>query len=262
MEDRKLKRAVLVVSFGTTYEDTRKLTIEAVENRIKNEYSDYEVRRAFTSKVVIKVLKNRDGIFVDTPQGALKKLYREGYEKVFIQPLHLIPGSEYNNLKSIVEEFQGKELFNEIDLGTPAIYKREDYELLIEAVKDLIEKNKTLVFMGHGSYHYSNACYSELQMSLIDRGYKNVFIGTVEGYPSIENVMKWIEENNIKEVTLAPFMLVAGNHAKNDMCGENENSWKSILEKAGIKVNIYFHGLGENLKFQEIYLKHLKEIIG
>ncbi|WP_234121930.1 sirohydrochlorin cobaltochelatase [Clostridium hydrogenum] len=255
-----MKKAILVVSFGTTYADTRKLTIEAVEKKIKDEYMDYEVRRAFTSKVVIKILKNRDGIFVDTPGEALEKLYEEGYEVVYVQPLHLIPGSEYNALKELTEEFKRKSLFKEIKIGTPAIYKRKDYESIIEVVKDIVEGKKAVVFMGHGSYHYSNACYSELQTSLWDKGYKNVFIGTVEGYPSIENVLNWIKENNIKEVTLAPFMLVAGDHAQKDMCGE-EDSWKSILEKQGIKVDIYLHGLGELEKFQKIYLEHLKEII-
>lgn len=256
-----MKKAILVVSFGTTYEDTRKLTIEAVENKIKSEYKNYEVRRAFTSKIVIKVLKNRDGILVDTAEEALQKLYKDGYEMVFIQPLHLIPGSEYNNLKQTVEQIQREKLFKKIEIGTPAIYKREDYENIIEVIEDIIAGKKAVVFMGHGSYHYSNACYSELQASLFDKGHKNVFIGTVEGYPSIDNVVKWIKENGIKEVTLAPFMLVAGDHAKNDMCGDEENSWKNILEGQGIKVDIYLHGLGELPKFQKIYLKHLKEIM-
>lgn len=255
-----MKSAILVVSFGTTYEDTRKLTIEAVENKIKNEYKDYEVRRAFTSKFVIKMLKNRDGIAVDTPEEALTKLYTEGYEAVFIQPLHLLPGREYNNLLCAVKEFEEKNLFEKIKVGEPALYKHEDYELLIEVIKDIVKGKNAVVFMGHGSYSYSNTCYAELQNLLWDKGYKDVFIGTMEGEPSIDNVIKRIKENEIKEVTLVPFMLMAGGHARNDMCGEQETSWKSILERQGIKVEVYFHGLGEMPKFQEIYLKHLKEI--
>jgi len=116
--------------------------------------------------------------------------------------------------------------------------------------------------MGHGSpYKDSNKCYTELQTLLWNNGYKGVFIGTIEGEPSIENVIEWIKENEIKEVMLAPLMLVAGDHVKNDMCGEQENSWKSILKSQGIKVEVYLHGLGELPKFQEIYLRHLKEIV-
>ncbi len=255
-----LKRAILVVSFGTTYDDTRKLTIEAVENRIKSEYDGYEVRRAFTSKFVIKVLKDRDGIFVDTPEEALEKLYTEGYEAAFIQPLHLLSGSEYNKLRCTVEEFKRKNLFQEIKLGNPILYKYEDYKLLVEVIKDIVEGKNAVVFMGHGSYSYSNTCYAELQTLLWNMGYKNVFIGTMEGEPSIADVIKWIKENEIKEVMLAPFMLMSGGHAKNDMCGEQETSWKNIIEKQGVKVDVYLHGLGELPKFQEIYLKHLEEI--
>lgn len=256
-----MKKAILVVSFGTTYENTRKLTIETVENRIKSEYEGYEVRRAFSSKFVIKMLKNRDGIAIDTPEEALSKLYTEGYEAVFILPLHLLTGREYNNLLCAAEEFKKKNLFEKIKIGKPALYKHEDYELLIEVIKDIVKGKNAVVFMGHGSYSYSNTCYAELQALLWDKGYKNVFIGTMEGEPSIDNVIKWIKENEIKEVMLAPFMLMAGGHARNDMCGEQETSWKSILERQGIKVKVYLHGLGELSKFQEIYLRHLKEIV-
>jgi len=256
-----LKKAILVVSFGTTHKDTIKLTIEAVENRIKSEYEDYEVRRAFTSKFVIKALKNRDGIFIDTPEEALQKLYMDGYEEVFIQPLHLLPGSEYNNLCCTVKKFKKKNLIKKVKFGNCVLYKPEDYELLIEVIKDIVEEKNTVVFMGHGSpYKDTNKCYTELQTLLCDNGYKSVFIGTIEGEPSIKNVIEWIKENEIKEVLLAPLMLVAGDHVENDMCGEQETSWKSILEKQGINVEVYTHGLGELPKFQEIYLKHLKKI--
>lgn len=257
-----MKKAILVVSFGTTHKDTIKLTIEAVENRIRSEYEDYEVRRAFTSKFVIKTLKNRDGIFIDTPEEALQKLYTDGYDEVFIQPLHLLPGSEYNNLRCTVKEFKEKNLFKKIKFGNPVLYKPEDYELLIEVIKDIVQEKNTVVFMGHGSpYKDSNKCYTELQTLLWHNEYKSVFIGTIEGEPSINNVIEWLKENEIKEVMLAPLMLVAGDHVKNDMCGEQESSWKSILERQKIKVEVYLHGLGELRKFQEIYLRHLKEIV-
>lgn len=260
MGDKALKKSILVVSFGTIFTNAGKITIEVIENRIKNKYAAYEVRRAFTSQTVIKILKNRYGIFVDTPEEALKKLYEDGYEEVFILPLHLIPGSEYGNLKSLMEIMKKENLFKKVKLGTPAIYSNEDYELLIGAIKDIIDRKEAVIFMGHGSYSYSNKCYLKLQALLNDKGYKNVFIGVMEGQPSIKSVINWVKENKIKEVMLVPLMLVAGTHVKKDMC-DNENSWKKILEKEEIKVKVYLHGLGELAKFQEIYLKHLEKII-
>ena len=263
-----MKKAILVVSFGTTHEDTMNLTIGKIENIIKEQFQDFEVRRAFTAHGVINVLKKRDGIHVDTPEEAFERLMEEGYEEVFVQPLHIIPGLEFDYIKLIAHKYDKRGNFKKIMVGRPALYFKgfdeeapDDYQIFIDAIEKTINKKDNFIFMGHGTLHFANACYSCLQNVLEDNGYKNTFIGNVEGYPTIDDVINWVNKNIIKEATLMPLMLVAGDHAKNDMASDEEDSWKSILESHGVKVNIYLHGLGEIEEFQEIYINHLIDAI-
>jgi sirohydrochlorin cobaltochelatase len=263
-----MKKAILVVSFGTTHEDTMNLTIGKIEKRIKEEFQDFDVKRAFTAHGVINVLKKRNGIHVDTPEEAFEKLMEEGYEEVFVQPLHIIPGLEFDYIKLIAHKYDKCGKFKKILVGRPALYFKgfdeeapDDYQIFIDAIEKTINKKDNFIFMGHGTLHFANACYSCLQNVLEDNGYSNTFIGNVEGYPNIDDVIKWVKKTNVKEITLMPLMLVAGDHAKNDMASEEEDSWKSILESHGVKVNIYLHGLGEIKEFQDIYINHLIDII-
>lgn len=264
------KKAILVVSFGTTFPDTRKLTIESVENKIRAAFPEYEVRRAFTSRIIIKRLAERDGIQVDNEKQALDRLKAEGYTEVIVQPLHIEAGAEYEKIRSVVESYAKNKSFNRISLGRPLLYymgqedKTDDYVAAIKAVEMQLPKigrRDAVVFMGHGGVHPSNAAYAALQMKLEDNGLKNVFVYTVEGYPSLEGVMEKLKINKIKKVTLMPFMLVAGDHANNDMAGDEEDSAKSRLIKAGFNVETYVHGLGENTAIQDIYVQHVKDAI-
>lgn len=262
------KKAILVVSFGTSYENTRKLTIDQIEKRIKEEFQEYEVRRAFTSYGVIKKLKDKYGIFIDKPQEALNKLKEEGFEEVIVQPLHIIPGEEYDFVKNVVEAFKKEQTFKRISLGRPALFFKgdeekipDDYSIFIEALKEQIPQNEAVVLMGHGSNHPSNAVYSCLQCVLEDKGLNDVLIGTIEGYPSLDHVANKLKKKNIQKVTLMPLLLVAGDHAINDMSGEEEDSWRSILLKEGFEVDIFMHGLGENSKIQNIYVNHIKDAV-
>lgn len=262
-----MKKAILVVSFGTTFKETLKLTIDKIEERIREKFSDYEVRRAFTAHKIIKKLKERDGIHIDTPEEALEKLRLEGYEEVILQPLHIIPGEEYEYVKLVVEGFKNLNAFNKIELGRPVLCFPgceeliEDYDIFVKAIKGIIAKDKTVVFMGHGSIHYSNICYSYLQKVFFNNGYKNVFIGTFEGYPTIDNIVRKLKLENVREVVLIPLMLVAGKHAINDMSSIEEDSWKSILEREGINCEVYLHGLGEIKEFQDIYIDHISDVV-
>ncbi|QEK13657.1 sirohydrochlorin cobaltochelatase [Crassaminicella thermophila] len=256
------KKGMLVVSFGTSYADTRKVTIDAVEEKIAKAFPDYEVRRAFTSKIIIKKLKERDNIFVDTPEEALSKMKEEGFEEVIVQPLHVIAGAEYDEVLNVVEKYKEK-AFKKIVVGKPILYSPHDYKMAVEALKEQLPKlgkDQAVVLMGHGTHHPANASYPCLQSAIDDEGL-NVFVGTVEGYPEINDVIKKLKAKNIKEVTLMPYMVVAGDHAQNDMAGDEDDSWKSILKKEGFTVNTYLHGLGENTKYQEIYLAHAKAAI-
>lgn len=258
------KSAILVVSFGTSYEDTRKITLDAIEEKIRDEFKDFEVRKAYTSNMIIRKLKERDGIFVDTPMEALTKLKEDGYEKIIVQPLHVMPGEEYDKIKLCVHKFQKEKSFNKIILGKPLLYQTKDYEVVINAIKeDLIEKNenKALVLMGHGSYHPANSCYALLDYMLKSKGYENTFVATVEETPTLEDVIKRLKDKKIKEVILKPFMIVSGDHAKNDMASDEEDSWKSVLKKEGFKVNINLRALGENENIRRIYINNIKSII-
>lgn len=267
-----MKKAILVVSFGTTYQDGLRLNIESVENKIRATFPEYEVRRAFTSRIVINRLAARDGIQIDTETEAIQKLEREGYKEVYIQPLHVVGGEEYDKIKKIVVQYaHGKEKsFDKIVIGRPLLYyagqedKPDDYLEAIQALKiqlPEIGNQEAVVFMGHGGIHPANTAYAALQMKMEEAGLENVFVYTVEGFPSIENVIAKLSKQNIKKVTLMPFMLVAGDHVNNDMAGDEEDSAKSQLLAAGFEVAVYLHGLGENAEIQDLYVQHLKDVL-
>lgn len=256
------KKGILVVSFGTSYPETRKVTIEAIENRVKDEFAEYEVRRAFTSGMIINKLKKRDNIFIDNTEEALERMINDGIEEVYVQTLHIIPGEEYDDIKFAVH--RKRKSFKKLVLGRPLLYRENDYHETVEAIKNQIPEmkdNHAVVFMGHGSTHPANACYSKLQAILEAHGMKNVFVANIEGFPELDVVLPKLKEKGIEEITLMPFMLVAGDHAVNDMAGEEEDSWKSILEGEGYKVNIYLKGLGENKSIQDKFISHLEDSI-
>ena len=251
-----MKKAILVVSFGTSYHETRKKTIEACENKIKESFKDYDFYRAFTSGMIINKLKKRDNMFIDNPSEALEKLYNAGYKEVVVQSLHIICGDEYNKLKDMVAQYEDK--FDKISIGRPLLTYIDDYRETVEAVKKDLDKmdiDEAVVFMGHGTEHESHSSYPAIEYMFRDYGI-NAFVGTVEGYPELEQVIKKLKNRNIKTVDLLPFMLVAGDHAINDMASDEEDSWKTILEKEGFNVKAHVKGLGENQYIQEKFKNH------
>ena len=260
-----MKKAILVVSFGTSHLDTLRVTIEKAENQIRDHFNDYDIYRAFTSHKIIRKLREKYEMFIDTPEEVMAKLYEDDYEDIIIQPLHIIPGEEYIYINKIGEAYKDK--FRSVKMGRPIFYYQgienlpQDYSLFIEATKKLYEENNAVVYVGHGTAHSANAVYGCLQTVFEDEGYENVFVGTVEGYPNFEAVLKRLKRKNIDEVTLAPLMVVAGDHAKNDMASDEEGSWKSMLEKEGIKVNIYLKVLGENERFNQLYINRIEDLI-
>jgi len=268
-EGEATKKAILVVSFGTTYPDTLQLTIESVENKIRATYPDYEVRRAFTSRKVIKKWAERDGIQFDTEKEALDKLSAEGYDEVYVQPLHIVAGEEYDKVKKLVAQYAQEEVFARISLGRPLLFylgqegKPDDYAAAIAAIHTQLpqtdQRADAVVFMGHGGVHPANAAYAALQLKFDAAKLKNVYIYTVEGFPALEDVIAKLKQDKATRVVLMPFMLVAGDHAVNDMAGADKESAQSILRAAGFQVDTYIHGLGENHAIQEIYLQHLAE---
>ena len=260
-----MKKAILVVSFGTSHMDALKNSIEKIENKIKEEFKEYDVYRAFTAHMIIKKIRNRDGINIPTPEEALEDLREKGYEEVLVQPLHIIPGEEFDYIKGIVKIH--KDDFKSIKIGRPIFYYQgmeelpKDYSLFIESIKEVLENEESVVLFGHGTAHYGNAVYGMLQTALVDEDYDNVFVATVEGYPSIESCIKRMKKKNIKKTKLVPLLLVAGDHAKNDMASDEDDSLKSMLEREGIEVRLHMHGLGEVDKFGYLYINRIHDLI-
>lgn len=255
-----IKKAILVVSFGTSYHDTCKKTIVQIEEDIKNAYPDYKIYRAWTSKMIIKKLKKRDGIVIPTVSEACKKMVDDGIEQLIVQPTHVINGIENEIMKEDVLSFRDQ--FASIKFGTPLLTSEKDNEDVINALMSefsAIPQNETLVFMGHGTTHYANSIYAALDYRLKDMGYSNVYLATVEAYPSIETILKMIKKQKPDKVTLTPFMIVAGDHATNDMSGDEPDSWKSQIEEAGYPVECILKGLGEYQKIRDIFVEHIKE---
>lgn len=246
-----IKKAILVISFGTSYPDTLKKTIGAVENDIRGAYPDYEVRRAFTSSMIIKKLRERDGVETDTVQTALEKLRNEGFTEVICAVTHIINGFEYDKIVRTVSNFEMN-----IKITRPLVSVTEDYSDIIEAIKDVFSRDKLYILMGHGTEHFANAVYPAMDYHLKLHGLDNVFMGTVEGFPELENVMSKIRGGKFLKVVLMPFMLVAGDHANNDMAVE----WKDMLEKEGFEVECVMKGLGEYESVRKLYVKRIKEI--
>ncbi|MBA5850984.1 sirohydrochlorin cobaltochelatase [Clostridium sp. cel8] len=255
-------KGILVVSFGTSILSILKSCIENTENSIKREFEGYEVRRAFTSGMIINKLKSDYNLNIDSVDEALEKMLQDGILEVYVQPLHIIPGDEYDKLVEVSKKYKSR--FNKIVVGRPLLYREGDYKIAASALKKQLPEygdSEAIILMGHGTSHPINASYSMLQNILRDEGMKNIFVSTVEGYPVLENTICVLKEKNIKRVILMPFMLVAGNHVVEDMCGEDKNSWKNILKNMGFEVDLYLHGLGENKAFHEIYIQHIKDSI-
>lgn len=251
-----MKKAILVVSFGTSYHETRRKTIEACENKIKESFEEYDFYRAFTSGMIINKLRRRDNMEIYNPSEVLEKLYNDGYGEVVVQSLHIICGEEYNKLKNMVEQYKDK--FDKISLGRPLLTYIDDYRETVQAVKqdlEVIDIDEAIVFMGHGTEHESHSAYPAIEYMFRDYGI-NAYVGTVEGYPELEQVIKKLKEKNVKTIDLMPFMLVAGDHAINDMASDEEDSWKTILEKEGFKVKVHLKGLGENPYIQDKFKNH------
>ncbi len=261
------KKAILVVSFGTSFNDNRAKTIGAVEKDIAAAFPDYEVRRAFTSKMIIAKLKKRDNEYIDYITEGIDRLADDGFTDIIVQPTHIMNGIEYDFVVAAVKERAGK--FNSVKIGKPLLTSEEDYDKVLKVIqKDFIPEAEevakgkaSIVFMGHGTEHFANATYSQLQFKFMVSNLPNVFITTVEGFPGYHDTLKIMDGKGIRKVVLYPFMLVAGDHANNDMAGDDEDSMKNVFSKEGYNVTCVVKGLGEYASFRKLFVDHVADAI-
>ena len=261
-EAQAAKPVILVVSFGTSYNDSREATIGAIEKLAQESFPDYEVRRAFTSQTIIDKLKSRDGLEIDNVEQAMDRLVKDGVQDVVIQPTHVMNGKEYDQMTAAIAPYRDK--FASFKVGVPLLTASKDYKELVEEIAAELPKTKdgeAIVFMGHGSDHYAESAYATMDYVFKDMGYKNVFVGTVEGYPDLETVMRHVADFGATKVTLLPLMIVAGDHANNDMAGDEEGSWKMAFKSAGYEVEPIIKGLGEYKGVQEHFVRHIQDAI-
>ena len=276
---------LLVVSFGTSFNDSRVADIKSIEDALQEAYPDWSVRRAFTAQIIINHVQARDGEKIDNVQQALDRAVENGVKNLVIQPTHLMYGAEYDELAETVGAYQDKFESVQIaapllgDVGTDATVINEDKKAVAEAVTAEAVKTagyQTLdeakadgvafVFMGHGTSHTAKVSYSQMQAQMEALGYNNVFIGTVEGEPeetACEAVIENIKEAGYKKVILRPLMVVAGDHANNDMAGDDADSWKSMFNASGAfeSVDTQIAGLGQIPAIQELYVAHTGAVI-
>ena len=284
-EDSIGENELLVVSFGTSFNDSRVADIGGVEKALQAAYPDWSVRRAFTAQIIINHVQARDGEKIDNMDQALERAVDNGVKNLVIQPTHLMHGAEYDELTEAAENYKDK--FEKLviaepllgEVGSDASVVNEDKAKVAEAITaeavktagfDSLEAAKedgtAFVFMGHGTSHTAKVSYSQMATQMADLSYDNVFIGTVEGEPeetACEAVIESVKNAGYTKVVLRPLMVVAGDHANNDMAGDDDDSWKSMFEASGAfeKIDTQIAGLGEIEAIQQIYVDHTKTAI-
>lgn len=256
-------KELLVLSFGTSFNDSRRLTIGAIEDSLEKAFPDYSVRRGFTANIIIDHVNRRDGMLIDDVDAALNRAVDNGVKTLVVQPTHLMHGFEYNDLIAQVGDYA--DAFDQVVFGEPLLNTDDDFKRVETAIVDWTKEyddGKTAIcFMGHGTEAESNGVYQKMQDLLTADGYKNYFVGTVEASPSVDDVLAAVQKGDYERVILEPLMVVAGDHANNDMAGDEEDSWKSVFEAAGYDVTCLLRGLGENEAIRQIYIDHAKAAI-
>ncbi len=254
---------LLVVSFGTSYNDSRRLTIGAIEKAMEDAFPQWSIRRGFTSQIIIDHVMRRDGIAIDNVGEALDRAVENGVKNLVIQPTHLMDGFEYNDLAE--EAAQYADAFEAIVIGEPLLTSDEDFaavaEAVVEATAEYDDGSTAIVLMGHGTEAESNGVYAKMQQVLTDAGNTNYFVGTVEAEPSLDDVLAAVKAGEYTRAVLRPLMVVAGDHANNDMAGDDEESWKSAFEGAGYDVVCLVNGLGELEAVQQLFVQHAQAAV-
>ena len=252
--------AILLTAFGTSVQEANS-AYDNIEEEFRKAFPDTEIRWAYTSTFIRKKLRER-GKTIDSPAEALARLGEDGFDHVYVQSLHIIPGSEYHDVLNVAERFNRMpEGLKKTTVIEPLLYSDDDMHAvsntLIENIPQERKSNEAVVFMGHGSHHAANIYYPGMQYYLWNKD-DNLLVGTVEGAPTFNDVLEKLKAKNIKKIWLSPFMAVAGDHAKNDMAGDGPESWKTLLEKEGFQVQPVLKGMAEYDNIVKIWIDHLK----
>ena len=277
-QDEIGENELLVVSFGTSYNDSRVADIKGIEDALQAAYPDWSVRRAFTAQIIINHVQARDGEKIDNMDQALERAVANGVKNLVVQPTHLMHGAEYDEMCEAIEQYKDK--FESVSIAEPLLGEVGSDATVINADKEAVAKAITaaavadagfesldaakdagtaFVFMGHGTAHVAKVTYSQMQTQMQNLGYENVFIGTVEGEPeetACENVIEAVKAAGYTKVVLRPLMVVAGDHANNDMAGSDDDSWKTMFEAAGLDVTCQISGLGRIEAVEQLYVAH------
>ena len=282
-QDEIGENELLVVSFGTSFNESRTEDIKGIEDALQAAYPEWSVRRAFTAQIIINHVQARDGEFIDNMTQALDRAVANGVKHLVVQPTLLMHGAEYDEMAEALEEY--KDSFESVAIAEPllgpvgsdATVINEDKQTVAEAVtaaavkasgydslEAAAEAGTAYVFMGHGTAHVAKVSYSQMATQMQNLGYANVFVGTVEGEPestSAENIIEAVKEAGYTKVVLRPLMVVAGDHANNDMAGDEEDSWKSMFAAAGFDVECHIAGLGRIDTIQQMYVAHTAAVM-
>ena len=282
-QDEIGEKELLVVSFGTSFNDSRVADIKSIEDALQEANPDWSVRRAFTAQIIINHIQARDGEKIDNMEQALERAVANGVKQLVVQPTHLMHGAEYDEMCAAIDKVRDK--FESVEIAEPMLGEVGSDATVINADKEAVAKavvaaalsesgyestaaakeaGVAYVLMGHGTAHVAKVTYSQMAAQMDKLGYENVFIGTVEGEPedtSCEAVIAAVKEAGYTTVVLRPLMVVAGDHANNDMAGADEDSWKTMFEAAGFTVNCQISGLGRIADVQALYVAHAKAAI-
>lgn len=256
-----MKKAVLAVSFGTSYENALEKSISAVERDFAKNFEDYDIYRAFTSEMIINIL-NKHGIKIDNLDEALKKLLRDGYDEVVVQPTHVIGGGEYNKLCLLAGNYQDS--FSKLKIGVPLLNSYDDIKNVCDFFRNrFCTDNKLLLLMGHGTEHNINNTYSEMNRICAELGYSDIFVSTIKerSKSAVDKALERLKYSNCNKTVLVPLMLVAGEHVNKDMAGGEPDSWKSRLESEGVEVDTVIVGIGEYPEIRALYTEHLRRTV-
>ena len=239
-----MEKAVLVTSFGTSHKDTRQKCLDSIENEVKAKYGSEKVERAYTSGVIRRIVEKKEGIHIFDQNEGLEALKNKGYDEIVTMSLHILDGIEYAKLNDKYGE-----------ISKPLLVNDEDFQKVVNDEEfNSTEGNDAIVFMGHGSE------YQKLQEENLKAGKDNIFIATVEGQVTIEDVIQKLKGRGFRKILLKPFMIVAGDHAKNDMASDEEDSWKTILQNEGYEVTPLLKGMGEYEFIRKMFMDKLEEV--